>query len=405
MAGTETFYKMGFRMPWTEELEHARGMVSPMEIGDQGNGVRFMACTYFAFPAEELKAMSCGGKMSEEDSQKLFDGMAVLLTVIAIDGGQGIKEIKEKMGMGEVPEDSFTEVGRYKDTTYYAVTDRPTEEAFVKTQDPVYAEDFRNLQAAWIKALKEAEYFEPRIPGAELVGKTIRFETKDIDGAPVKSEELFAAHKVTMINIWATWCGPCRKELEELGHMHRRLEKKDAAVVGICDDAAAKTAECKELIKEKGLSYLNLLPYEGMEELEIDAFPTSFFVDREGKVLTSPVIGVPADISEYEKTIDSLLNGAETLNDPVPAAGDQKEYRILVKDEAGSPAADVRLQFCDDVTCMFGKTDGEGSVTFRAAPGKYTVHVQAVPEGYVLSTEEFPVTEDAEEAEIILKKA
>ena len=142
-----------------------------------------------------------------------------------------------------------------------------------------------------------------------------------------------------------------------------------------------------------------------MEELEIDAFPTSFFVDREGRDLTSPVIGVPADILEYEKTIDSLLNGTETLGNAAPAANDQKEYRILVKDETGSPAADVRLQFCDDVTCMFGKTDAEGSAAFRAVPGTYTVHAQAVPEGYVLNTEEFPVTEDAEEIEIILKKA
>ena len=61
----------------------------------------------------------------------------------------------------------------------------------------------------------------------------LHFETADIDGNPVKSENLFSAHAVTMINIWATWCGPCKKELEELGNMHRRLETKNAAIVGI----------------------------------------------------------------------------------------------------------------------------------------------------------------------------
>jgi thioredoxin 1 len=41
-------------------------------------------------------------------------------------------------------------------------------------------------------------------------GTEIHFETTDLDGNPVRSEELFAGHPVTMINLWATWCGPCR---------------------------------------------------------------------------------------------------------------------------------------------------------------------------------------------------
>ena len=143
-----------------------------------------------------------------------------------------------------------------------------------------------------------------------------------------------------------------------------------------------------------------------MDELSIQDFPTSLFVDGEGKVLTYPVIGVPADISEYEKVIDGLLNGNETSTDPVPAADDnKKDYRIIVKDEAGDPVAGVRIQFCDDPTCMFVKTDAEGTAAFSAEPGKYTVHMQTVPEGYELNEEEIPVTEDAQEVYILLKKA
>ncbi len=407
MARTETFYKMGFRMPWPEKFKHTKGMISPMEIGGKEDGTYFMMCTYFAAAAEELAdiaAKSKNGELSEKDSQKAADAMGVLVVIIAIDGGQGIKEIKEKMGMGKVSDDSFIEVGRYNDLTYYAVIDRKTDEAFMKEQTPEFAEEFRTLQTAWIEAMKNAEYFGPQIPGADLLGKTLHFETKDIDGNPVKSEDLFAAHEVTMINLWATWCGPCRSELKELGNIHRRLQKKSAAIIGICDDASEKADECRALIKENDLSYINILPYEGIDELAVQGFPTSFFVDREGKILTYPVIGVPADISEYETTIDSLLSGKETSVSTVPAADNKKEYRIVVIDETDRPVAGVRIQFCDYATCMFAKTDEEGTASFHAEQKKYTVHVLAVPEGYESNSEEIPVAEDAQEVRIILKK-
>ena len=96
----------------------------------------------------------------------------------------------------------------------------------MKEIDPVFAKEFRTLQPALIEALKNAEYIGPQIPGVDLVGKTIHFETKNIDGNPIKSEDLFSTHDVTMVNIWATWCGPCKKELKELGNLHRRLEKR-----------------------------------------------------------------------------------------------------------------------------------------------------------------------------------
>ena len=82
MARTETFYKMGFRMPWPEEFKHAKGMISPMEIGGKEDGTYFMMCTYFAATVEELAdiaAKSKNGELSEEDSQKAADAMASLV--------------------------------------------------------------------------------------------------------------------------------------------------------------------------------------------------------------------------------------------------------------------------------------------------------------------------------------
>ena len=410
MVRTETFHNMGFRLTYPDAFDHPRGQVFPMAIGDTGDGLYFMMYSYIAVPEEEIKAMKRNedGEMSKEDALKLADAMGTLLVVIGAGGGMEPEEIAGKLQMGEVPMDSFTETGRYRDITYYAVTDRKTEESFIKAMDPAFAEEFRILQTALIDALKNAEYIGPQIAGADLVGRTIRFETEDIDGNAVKSEDLFAAHDVTMINIWATWCGPCKKELEDLGNMHRRLEKKNAAIIGICDDAADKADECRALIAEKNLTYLNILPYAGMDELSVEALPTSFFVNREGKILTCPVIGVPADISDYEKTIDSLF--AEQAAGPVSVsedavAGKKNTCRVIVSDEAGNPVAGAMVQFCSDLSCMMRKTDTEGTTAFTAGEGPYTVHIQKAPEGYEENTEEYAVPDDRADVRIILKKA
>ena len=414
MGRKETFYHMGFRLTYPDVFDHPKGLVSPMEFGDKGDGLYVLVYTYIALSSEELKAFSRrseGGNVSEEDALKMGDAMGVLMSVAGIGGGQGPKEIAEKLQMGEAKKEEFTEVGKHGDLTYYALTGDSTEKAYLKELTPEFAEEFRTLQAALIEALKNAEYFAPQIPGAELVGKTIRFETKDIDGRPVKSEDLFSAHDVTMVNIWATWCGPCKNELEELGNIHRRLEKKNAAVIGICDDAGEKTEECRALIAEKNLSYLNILPYEGMtDDLAVEAFPTSFFVDSTGKIMTYPVIGVPADVSDYEKTIDSLLAGETAAPDHVQTGSTEEKKenacRIIVCDAEGNPVAGTMVQFCSDTTCVMGKTDAEGTASFNIEEGqKYTVHVHKAPEGYETDPEEYAVPEKPGDVRITLKKA
>ena len=311
MARTETFYNMGFRLTYPDVFDHPRGLLSPMEIGDMGDGIYFMMYTYIAVTEEDIKAMrdkSGTGELSQADSLKLADAMGTVLQVAGIGGGQGPKELAEKLKIAKDSGDTFTEVGKYKDITYYAITNPDNDEKYMKAIGPVFAEELRVLQASLINVLKNAEYIGPQIPGEKLVGKTIRFETKDINGNSVKSEDLFSAHEVTMINIWATWCGPCKKELEELGNIHRRLETKNAAVIGICLDADEEgiPEEAKEILKEAGVEYLNLVPPEGVENLlPTICYPTSFLFDSEGRLILDPIRG--AHIDEYRPALDKAL--------------------------------------------------------------------------------------------------
>ena len=80
MGRTETFYSMGFRLTYPDVFDHPRGVLSPMEIGDMGDGVYFMMYTYIAVTEEDIKAMrdkSGTGELSQADSLKLADAMGL----------------------------------------------------------------------------------------------------------------------------------------------------------------------------------------------------------------------------------------------------------------------------------------------------------------------------------------
>ena len=411
MGRTETYDQMGFRLTYPDIFDHTTGALMPMPVGNV-NGLYLFLMNYMALTKEELAEISshsAGGQMSEEDTLKATNAMGVMLTVAGIEGGQGPEEIIKRLSAeGSMTADDFIELGRCDDLTYYAIEDPKVEASFMNSMGPAFQEEFPVLKKELITALKNAEYYKPRVPGADLVGRKLSFETKDTEGNTVKSEELFAAHAVTMINLWATWCGPCRNELEELGNIHRRLADRDAAIVGICSDADEKADACRELMAKNNLTYINLLPFAQLEEqLPTEGYPTSFFVSREGVIMTYPVIGAPADLSLYEDTINEML--AKTGNVPAAQEGTTEHKkdvcRIIVKDEAGMPVKGVSVQFCSDTTCMMGKTDTEGTASFTAGNGHYTVHVHKAPVGYEACTEEFAVPEDLSDVVITLKKA
>ena len=137
-------------------------------------------------------------------------------------------------------------------------------------------------------------------------GDQLRFETGDVDGNELASEDFFGANRITVVNIWATWCKPCVAELEDLAAMHTRIRKSDCGVAGIIFDGDTALAECKKLMKEKKVNYPVILPSEDMPWLEeMKTLPVTLFVDGEGKLLCDPVTG--ASPEKYEEVLTELL--------------------------------------------------------------------------------------------------
>ena len=315
----ETWDKMGFTLVYPEEFSNTKGIVMPNPFPVVKDGIYTMMFDYYAFSKEESDALNektKNGGLSAEDTAKILDAMGTLLIVFGIDGDRGAAELIDVIGLEGAEEDALTMVGKNGDITYFALTDPDAYDDFAEKHSPEYAQEYLALQSSLVDVLKNAEYFKPHSGSADLFGTVLQFETTDLDGNVVKSGELFAAHELTMVNIWATWCGPCKAEMPELGALARSLEAegKDAAIVGICSDADEEPDTCREVLAERNVGYLNLLPFEEMEEkLYLTVLPTTLFVNRDGLILLPPIEGVPEDLSRYAQLIDAFVGAGTSM--------------------------------------------------------------------------------------------
>ena len=143
---------------------------------------------------------------------------------------------------------------------------------------------------------------------AEAAWDGLVFETSDLNGDPVTAQELFSAHTVTMVNVWASWCPPCVRELPELQRLSGEFAEKNCAIVGflIDGDEAQGLADAKARLQEAGVTYTILLPCDELNEIfSVQAVPTSFFVDSAGHLVGEPIVG--AYVDGYTAALDAVI--------------------------------------------------------------------------------------------------
>ena len=143
------------------------------------------------------------------------------------------------------------------------------------------------------------------------------FEGKDLDGNTVKSDELFSANAVTVVNFWFTTCNPCVGELSELDALNKELAKKGGALIGInsftLDGDEKAIAEAKEVLAKKGATYQNIYFGSGGDAGKfvenVFAYPTTYVVDRNGNIVGDPIVGAITEKKQAE-TLQKLINQA-----------------------------------------------------------------------------------------------
>ena len=143
---------------------------------------------------------------------------------------------------------------------------------------------------------------KPVIAAGEIGSTLPDFALKDLQGHEISSDSLRG--KVVLIDFWATWCGPCKKEMPGYQKLLERYGSRGFAVVGFKFDTMADTEDPVQFAKKMGVSYpLAVAPDELKEKFGgIEGLPTTMLYDR-GGILRKKVIGF-----EYTEAFESAIN-------------------------------------------------------------------------------------------------
>jgi peroxiredoxin len=129
------------------------------------------------------------------------------------------------------------------------------------------------------------------------------FDTLDLDGKPQR----LADHKgqVVVVNIWATWCGPCRAEMPNLERLYQARKDEGLAVFGISSEDADLQRQFRQLVP---VTYPLLTTSGQVPDFyrDIAKYPATFLIDRQGRLQPAP--GPDQPFEALQAAVERLLN-------------------------------------------------------------------------------------------------
>lgn len=151
-------------------------------------------------------------------------------------------------------------------------------------------------------------------PWEEKAGSFASFYASTTEGEIV-DESIFAKAEITMINVWATYCGPCLNEMPELGELSTEYADGEVQIIGVVIDALGSDGmisqkqieKSRELVQETKAGYMHLLPSDDLLAAglgSVYSVPTTFFVDSSGSIVGETYIGAHSK-EEWKEIIAS----------------------------------------------------------------------------------------------------
>ena len=132
------------------------------------------------------------------------------------------------------------------------------------------------------------------------------FTAKTVSGEDISSD-LFKDSKLTVVNVWGSWCGPCVQEIPELQKLYESMKDKDVNVIGLAQDAGTDLDAVKEIIDKNKVTYQNIVPEGATEDfvMSLMAFPTTFFVDSDRNIVG--VIQGGRNLEAFTAAVEGVL--------------------------------------------------------------------------------------------------
>ena len=163
------------------------------------------------------------------------------------------------------------------------------------------------LAAAWIVPLTISGAFSDPIPPIEIGALAPEFGAQDLTTRRAVTLENYRGH-VVLLNLWATWCAPCLREMPAMERIHRKLGDEGLKVVAVSLDAS-NDGSIVAFANQLGLTFDILYdPTHTIERTyQVTALPQSFVIDRNGFIVSREFGAIPWDDEAHEAMFRELL--------------------------------------------------------------------------------------------------
>ena len=218
------------------------------------------------------------------------------------------------------------------------------------------------------------------------------------DGSEAKLSELLKDNEVVVLNIFASWCGPCKKEFPYMESVYEKYKDK-MEIVAVSGDLVLD--EMEDMIKykeEHGLTFQVGMKNESIDSLTVGGFPTTYIIDRNGNIAYARTGAFP-DEEEFEKVVTSLMGddyGGKQI----------ASYTFYVVDKDKQLVPGMQIHLSSDTVDETLTTNESGSVSYYTENAQdLKVEILNLPEGYTSNADEIRVGLDSGPKMITIGKA
>ena len=224
------------------------------------------------------------------------------------------------------------------------------------------------------------------------------FELELTDGSKAQLSELLKDNEVVVLNIFASWCGPCKKEFPLMEEVYEKYKDK-MEIVAVSGDLVLD--EMEDMIKykeEHKLTFKVGMKNESIDSLTVGGFPTTYIIDRNGNIAYARTGAFPEN-DEFEKIVTSLMgddyNGKQIAS-----------YIFYTMDKDKQLVPGMQIHLSSDTVDETLTTNESGAAPYYTENAQdLKVEILNLPEGYTSNADEVRVGLDSGIKVITIEKS
>lgn len=131
------------------------------------------------------------------------------------------------------------------------------------------------------------------------------FKIKDLNGSVIEFKQF--KNKTIFLNVWATWCGPCRVEMPSIQKLYDKVDKENIVFIMLAVDDRKSFDKVVNFVNEKEYTFPVYVPHEFLpEQLMVRTIPTTFVIGKDGKIEAHETGTANYDTDEFKTFLEKL---------------------------------------------------------------------------------------------------